>query len=277
MDRPTKAVIPAAGLGKRFYPLTRAQPKEMLPIVDKPVIHYIVDEAVNSGLEEILIIVGSGKDAIVNYFDKSILDDELNSSKEIDLPNVFFIRQKELLGLGDSIRYAKNFVRNDPFVILLGDTIYTSQKSKTVTTQIVDRYEAIGEPVLAVEQVSKEKIQDYGIIGGTPVDMNTWKVTSLTEKPKPSEAPSNLGITGTYVLDQRIFKFLDLIKPGRNGEYQLTDALSLYVHDNPLYATLFSGNRYDIGTKELWIKTFVEFAKSDPRFSSILKENKLDL
>ncbi len=277
MDRPTKAVIPAAGLGKRFYPLTRAQPKEMLPIVDKPVIHYIVDEAVNSGLEEILIIVGSGKDAIVNYFDKSILDDELNSSKEIDLPNVFFIRQKELLGLGDSIRYAKNFVRNDPFVILLGDTIYTSQKSKTVTTQIVDRYEAIGEPVLAVEQVSREKIQDYGIIGGTPVDMNTWKVTSLTEKPKPSEAPSNLGITGTYVLDQRIFKFLDLIKPGRNGEYQLTDALSLYVHDNPLYATLFSGNRYDIGTKELWIKTFVEFAKSDPRFSSILKENKLDL
>ncbi len=277
MDRPTKAVIPAAGLGKRFYPLTRAQPKEMLPIVDKPVIHYIVDEAVNSGLEEILIIVGSGKDAIVNYFDKSILDDELNSSKEIDLPNVFFIRQKELLGLGDSIRYAKNFVRNDPFVILLGDTIYTSQKSKTVTTQIVDRYEAIGEPVLAVEQVSKEKIQDYGIIGGTPVDMNTWKVTSLTEKPKPSEAPSNLGITGTYVLDQRIFKFLDLIKPGRNGEYQLTDALSLYVHDNPLYATLFSGNRYDIGTKELWIKTFVEFAKSDPRFSSILKESKLDL
>jgi UTP--glucose-1-phosphate uridylyltransferase len=277
VDRPTKAVIPAAGLGKRFYPLTRAQPKEMLPIVDKPVIHYIVDEAVNSGLEEILIIVGSGKDAIVNYFDKSILDDELNSSKEIDLPNVFFIRQKELLGLGDSIRYAKNFVRNDPFVILLGDTIYTSQKSKTVTTQIVDRYEAIGEPVLAVEQVSKEKIQDYGIIGGTPVDMNTWKVTSLTEKPKPSEAPSNLGITGTYVLDQRIFKFLDLIKPGRNGEYQLTDALSLYVHDNPLYATLFSGKRYDIGTKELWIKTFVEFAKSDPRFSSILKENKLDL
>ena len=273
-DRPRIAVIPAAGLGKRFYPLTRAQPKEMLPIVDKPVIHYIVEEAVNSGLEKILIIVGSGKDAIVNYFDKSNLDDETNESSTIDLPDVYFVRQKELLGLGDSIRYAKNFVGNEPFVILLGDTIYISKTNKTVTSQIIERYEEIKQPILAVEQVTKDKIQDYGIIGGIQINEDMWKVTSLIEKPRVEEALSNLGITGTYILDERIFKFLELIKPGRNEEYQLTDALSMYVKENPLYATLFSGTRYDVGTKELWIRTFMEFAKMDPRFSYLIQNSK---
>lgn len=273
-DRPRIAVIPAAGLGKRFYPLTRAQPKEMLPIVDRPVIHYIVEEAVKSGLEKILIIVGSGKDAIVNYFDKSNLDDEINESNVIDLPDVYFVRQKELLGLGDSIRYVKNFVGNEPFVILLGDTIYTSKTDDTVTSQIIERYEEIKQPIVAVEQVSKDKIQDYGIIAGTPVNENTWKVSSLIEKPKAEEAPSNLGITGTYILDERIFKFLELIKPGRNGEYQLTDALSLYVQKNPLYATLFSGTRYDVGTKELWIRTFFEFVRKDVRFADVIDDSK---
>lgn len=275
-DRPRIAVIPAAGLGKRFYPLTRAQPKEMLPIVDKPVIHYIVEEAVNSGLEKILIIVGSGKDAIVNYFDKSNLDNGMNESNVIDLPDVYFVRQKELLGLGDSIRYAKNFVGNEPFVILLGDTIYTSRTNKTVTSQIVERYEEMKQPILAVEQVPKDKIQDYGIIGGTQVNKDMWKVTSLTEKPKVEEAPSNLGITGTYILDERIFKFLELIKPGRNGEYQLTDALSLYVKENPLYATLFSGTRYDVGTKELWIRTFFEFVRRDVRFAHTIDNSSIN-
>ena len=275
-DRPRIAVIPAAGLGKRFYPLTRAQPKEMLPIVDKPVIHYIVEEAVESGLEKILIIVGSGKDAIVNYFDKSNLDNGMNESNIIDLPDVYFVRQKELLGLGDSIRYAKNFVGSEPFVILLGDTIYTSKINKTVTLQIIERYEEMKQPILAVEQVPKDKIQDYGIIGGTQVNEDTWKVTSLTEKPKVEEAPSNLGITGTYILDERIFKFLELIKPGRNGEFQLTDALSLYVKENPLYATLFSGIRYDVGTKELWIRTFFEFVKRDIRFAHTIDNSSIN-
>jgi UTP--glucose-1-phosphate uridylyltransferase len=272
VNRPRKAVIPAAGLGKRFYPLTRAQPKEMLPIVDKPLIHYIIEEAVKSGLDEILIIVGSGKDAIVNYFDSSILDKDLAISSKLDLPDVFFVRQKEILGLGDSIRYSKKFVGQDPFVILLGDTIYTSETSKTVTTQIIDKYVQIGQPVIAVEKVLKEKISDYGIIGGSSVDDTTWKVNSLVEKPAPKDAPSNLGITGTYILDSRIFKFLETISPGKNGEYQLTDALSLYVKKFPLYATLFSGKRYDVGTKELWIRTFLEFVRADERFSHIMND-----
>ena len=257
-------------MGKRFYPLTRAQPKEMLPIVDKPVIHYIVDEAVKSGLNEILIIVGYGKDAIVNYFDKSILDDEMSATSHLDFPDIYFVRQKNQLGLGDALRYARNFVDDEPFAVLLGDTIYTSPSAKTVTTQILDKYFKLGEPVIAVERVPREKISDYGIVSGSRIDSTTWKVNSLVEKPSPENAPSRMGITGTYILDGRIFEYLERTKPGKNGEYQLTDALSSYVIDYPIFATSFQGKRYDIGTKELWIKTFFDFAAKDPRFSSIL-------
>jgi UTP--glucose-1-phosphate uridylyltransferase len=270
VEKPKKAVIPAAGMGKRFYPLTRAQPKEMLPIVDKPVIHYIVDEAVKSGLNEILIIVGYGKDAIVNYFDKSTLDDEMSATSQLDFPDIYFVRQKKQLGLGDALRYARGFADDEPFAVLLGDTIYTSPNEKTVTTQILDKYSKLGEPVIAVEKVPKEKISDYGIVSGKRIDSTTWKVKTLVEKPSPETAPSKLGITGTYILDGRIFEYLDQIKPGRNGEYQLTDALSSYVRDYPIFASSFLGKRYDIGTKELWIKTFLDFAGKDPRFSSIL-------
>jgi len=268
--RPTKLVVPAAGIGKRFYPLTRAQPKEMLPIVDKPVIHYIIEEGLKSGLEDILVIVGAGKDAIVNYFDKSDMDSDFKESGLADLPDVYFIRQKEMLGLGDALRYAKGFVGDDPFVVLLGDTIYTTGNDRTVTCQVLDKYMKLGKSTIAVEKVPRDKISDYGIIDGIEMDSTTWKVRNLVEKPDPEIAPSDLGITGIYVLEPEIFESLSLIRPGRNGEYQLTDALSLFARDHDLYATLFSGKRFDIGTKELWIKAFFEFTKNDKRFSALI-------
>ena len=257
-----KVVIPAAGLGKRFYPLTRAQPKEMLPIVDKPVIHYVVEEAIKSGLDEILIIVGKGKEAIINYFDKANLYEDLEKEYGIDnFPNIYFIRQKEQLGLADAIRYAKSFVGNEPFVVLLGDTIYKSGNQFTVTQQLVNLYMERKLPIIAVEEVSKEKIKDYGIIGGNKISENIWLIKDLVEKPQAANAPSNIGITGAYILEPDIFDYINSIKIGVNNEYQLTDALKLLCKDKDLLGYKFDGKRYDIGTKELWIKTFLEFSK----------------
>jgi len=258
-----KVVIPAAGTGKRFYPLTRAMPKEMLPILDKPVIHYVVEEAVRSGLDDILIIVGHGKDAIINYFDYNIMDEELDNYGIRDFPSIYFIRQKQPLGLGDALRYAEKFVGEEPFVVLLGDTIYVSETRKTVLKQLLDVYEEIKKPLIAVEEVSIDKIKDYGIISGKNVKNNLWKINYLIEKPEPNEAPSNLGITGIYILDNKIFYYLKEIKKGKNNEYQLTDALNLYAKENDLYATTFKGRRYDIGTKNLWYKTYVDFLRSN--------------
>ena len=257
-----KVVIPAAGLGRRFYPLTRAQPKEMLPIVDKPVIHYVVEEAIRSGLDEILIIVGKGKDAIINYFDKANLYEDLEKEYGIDnFPNIYFIRQKEQLGLADAIRYAKGFVGNEPFVVLLGDTIYISSNQFTVTQQLINLYTERKLPVIAIEEVSKEKIKDYGIINGNKISENVWLIKDLVEKPQAASAPSNLGITGAYILEPDIFDYINNIKIGVNNEYQLTDALKLLCKDKSLLGYKFEGKRYDIGTKELWIKTFFEFSK----------------
>ena len=257
-----KAVIPAAGTGKRFYPLTRAMPKEMLPILDKPVIHYVVEEAVKSGLDEILIIVGHGKDAIINYFDYNSMDEELDNYGIRDFPSIYFIRQKQPLGLGDALRYSEKFVGKEPFVVLLGDTIYVSKTKKTVLKQLLDVYEKIKSPLIAVEEVQPVKIKDYGIISGKKVKNNLWKIDHLVEKPEPDEAPSNLGITGIYILDNKIFDYLKKIRKGKNNEYQLTDALNLYAKENELYASTFKGRRYDIGTKELWYNTFIEFFKN---------------
>jgi len=261
MTKVRKAVIPAAGFGKRFYPLTRAQPKEMLPILDKPVIHYVVEEAVKSGLDEILIIVGHGKDAIIDYFDYHVLDETMDDYGIRDFPDIYFIRQKHPLGLGDSLKYAKKFVADEPFVVLLGDTIYVSDLKKTVTSQLLDIYEKIKAPVLAVENVKREKTRDYGIVSGKAIERNLWKLNYLIEKPEPENAPSNLGITGIYILNNKIFDYLEKIGPGENNEYQLTDALNLLALENDLYAATFKGKRYDIGTMDLWIKTFIEFAK----------------
>jgi len=257
-----KAVIPAAGTGKRFYPLTRAMPKEMLPLLDKPVIHYVVEEAVKSGLDEILIIVGHGKEAIIDYFDYNSLDEEMDSYGIRDFPSIYFIRQKEQLGLGDALRYSEKFVGDDPFVVLLGDTVYVSGTKKTVTKQLIDTYEELKSPLIAVEEVEKEKMKDYGMISGEKIKKNLWKIDYLVEKPDPDKAPSDLGITGIYILDSKIFDYLNKIKIGRNNEYQLTDALNLYAKENELYASSFKGKRYDIGTKELWYEAFIEFFKN---------------
>lgn len=259
-----KVVIPAAGQGKRFYPLTRAQPKEMLPVVDKPVIHYVVEEAINSGLDEILIIVGAGKDAIINYFDKHALDDNLDDYGIKNFPDIYFVRQREQRGLADALRYAKAFVSDDPFVVLLGDTIYKSPE-RTSTSHLMDVYYKYGMPCILVEKVPYNKISDYGIVDVTPY-FDVLKVKNLIEKPSVEEAPSDLGATGSYVLEPDIFNLLDHIKPGKNGEYQLAEAFNILAANDRMLASMLFGKRYDVGTKELWISTFFEFARSDSRF-----------
>ncbi|MGC8618511.1 MAG: UTP--glucose-1-phosphate uridylyltransferase [Thermoplasmata archaeon] len=263
MGKIRKCVIPAAGIGSRFYPLTRAQPKEMLPILDKPVIHYVVEEAVNSGLDEILIIVGAGKDAIINYFDRHNLDERMDEYGFRNLPDIFFVRQKEQKGLADAIRYARHFTGEEDFVVLLGDTIYISNDSNTVTSKILDVYHKFGSPVIAVEEVPEYKFKDYGMVRGSEVENGIYRVEGIVEKPSADEAPSNLGITGIYVLGDYIYRYLDAIKPGKNGEFQLADAYNLLVKERVVIAAKIEGRRYDIGTKEMWIRTFLEFAKKE--------------
>ena len=261
MQKIRKAVIPAAGIGSRFYPLTRAQPKEMLPILDKPVIHYVVEEAVNSDLDEILIIVGAGKDAIINYFDRNDLDEKMDQYGIKDLPDIYFVRQKEQRGLADAIRYGRHFTRDEDFVVLLGDTIYLSNDNKTVTSKILDVYYKYALPVLAVEEVPENKLKDYGIIKGEEIEKGIYKVKKIVEKPDVAEAPSHIGITGIYVLGDYIYDYLDTISPGKNGEFQLADAYNLFLDKRDVMAAKIDGKRYDIGTKELWIRTFQEFLK----------------
>lgn len=268
-DKIRKAVIPAAGLGSRFYPLTRAQPKEMLPVLDKPVIHYVVEEAVQSGLDEILIIVGAGKDSIINYFDANKMDERFDGHGFDSLPDIFFIRQKAQLGLADSLRYAEKFVDGDPFVVLLGDTIYRSATSETVTTQLINVFRHYEKSTISVEKVPYEKISDYGIISGKQIEPGIWEIDSMKEKPKPEEALTDMGITGTYILTEDIFQELRELSPGKNGEYQLTDALAALSKAHGTIGSEFKGKRYDVGTKELWIKTFFEFAKNDDRYKKL--------
>ena len=257
-------------MGSRFYPLTRAQPKEMLPVLDKPIIHYVVEEAIESGLDEILIIVGAGKDSIINYFDSHRMDEKFSDNGFDDMPDIYFVRQKSQLGLADSIRYSEKFVDGDPFVILLGDTIYRSSSHLTVTSQLIRAYNKWQDPIIAVEKVPQDKIHDYGIISGHELEPGIWKIESMVEKPNPDDAPSDLGITGTYILTEEIFPLLKDLKPGKNDEYQLTDALANMAREKEVIGSLFNGTRYDIGTKELWVKAFFEFAKNDERFSSLV-------
>lgn len=268
LEKIKKCVIPAAGLGKRFYPLTRAQPKEMLPILDKPVIHYVVEEAVNSGLDEILIIVGAGKESIINYFDKHRLDEEMDDYGISNIPDIYFVRQKEQKGLADAIRYAEGFTGDESFVVLLGDTIYRSHTSGTVTSHIIDSHYKTMCQTVAVETVPDSKVQDYGIIDAVETEEGMYRIRNIVEKPSLAEAPGRLGITGIYVLENNIYQYLEKIKPGRNNEYQLADAFNLYLKEKEMYAKKIDGTRYDIGTKELWVETFLKFAAEDERFKT---------
>ena len=272
LEKIKKCVIPAAGLGKRFYPLTRAQPKEMLPVLDKPVIHYVVEEAVNSGLDEILIIVGAGKESIINYFDKHRLDEEMDEHVISRLPDIYFVRQKEQKGLADAIKYARGFTGDESFVVLLGDTVYRSYTSKTVTSDIIDSYHKTLCQTVAVETVPDSKVQDYGIIDALEIEVGTYKVKNIIEKPSLSEAPGRLGLTGIYVLKSNIYEYLEKIKTGKNNEYQLADAFNLYLTENEMYAKKIRGTRYDIGTKELWVETFLKYAMEDERFRTFFSK-----
>ena len=269
-----KAVIPAAGLGTRFLPATKAQPKEMLPIIDTPTIQYVVQEAVDSGIEDILIVSGKGKRAIEDHFDRNFeleraleKDEALsNEMKRIaDMANIHFIRQKELHGLGDAIACARNHIGDEAFAVLLGDTVVDSVIP--VTQQLMDVYDQFHSSVIAVETVPQDKVDRYGIVVGNMVGDKICSVTELVEKPSVKESPSNLAIAGRYILTPEIFKAIEQTAPGKNDEIQLTDALRILLRKEAIYSYVVEGKRYDIGNKLDYLKTMVDFALKREEFA----------
>lgn len=265
----TKAVIPAAGLGTRFLPVTKAMPKEMLPIIDKPTIQYIVEEAVNSGITDILIITGHNKKSIEDHFDRAIeleLNLKKNNKHELfkmvdditNLANIHYIRQKEPKGLGHAILCAKAFVGNDPFAILLGDDVVHAKKP--ALKQLIEQYNELNSSIIGVQEVEKEETCKYGILNGEKIDKSLYSVKGLVEKPLPDEAPSNIAILGRYVLTPKIFEILENTDVGKNGELQLTDALETLSLEEKVYSYIFEGKRYDIGDKFGFIQATIEYA-----------------
>ncbi len=279
-----KVVIPAAGLGTRFLPATKAQPKEMLPIVDKPTIQYIVEEAINSGIESILIITGRNKRAIEDHFDRSLeleMELEKNGKDELlklvrdigGMVNLHFIRQKTPKGLGDAIACARDFVGNEPFGVLLGDDIVVSEKP--ALKQLFDVYDACGRTVVGVQNVPESEVNKYGIVDPGEAANGLYKVNSLVEKPELKDAPSTLAIMGRYVLSPSIFDALKEQTAGKGGEIQLTDAIEKLVLSEGVYAYEFEGKRYDVGNKMGYLTATCEFALARPElhdeFAAYLK------
>jgi UTP--glucose-1-phosphate uridylyltransferase len=262
-----KAVIPAAGLGTRFLPATKAQPKEMLPVVDKPVIQYVVEEALSSGIKDILIITGRNKRAIEDHFDKGVIDNRyvLEIDEMMDDVNLLYTRQRGPKGLGDAVYYAKSFVGDEPFALLLGDTITIPECSR----ELVKKYEAFKTSIIAVEEVPREKISSYGVVKGKEIEQDVLLVEDLVEKPAPESAPSNLAILGRYILTPAIFNAIEQTPPGMGDEIQLTDALRNLEEEK--FAYIYRGKRYDIGNKVDWIKSNIELFLQDERFSGELK------
>jgi len=271
-----KAVIPAAGLGIRFLPATKAQPKEMLPIIDTPTIQYVVQEAVDSGIEDILIISGKGKRAIEDHFDRNVeLESRLEEKEEAilfneirhlaDMASIHYIRQKEINGLGDAIYHARFHTGNEPFAVLLGDTIIDSVIP--VTQQLIDAHAQFRNSVVAVERVPKDKVSRYGIIGGKKMSDNIMNINQFVEKPSIEEAPSNLAIAGRYILTPDIYKALENTPRGKNNEIQLTDALMYQTKREEVFAAIIEGKRYDIGNKLDYLKTTVEYGLKREEFS----------
>jgi UTP--glucose-1-phosphate uridylyltransferase len=277
-----KAIIPAAGLGTRFLPATKAQPKEMLPIVDKPTIQYIVEEAVASGIEEIIIIIGRGKRSIEDHFDKSYeLEDTLlrknkhemleQVQKISNLVNIVYVRQKEPKGLGHAILCAKSVIGNEPFAVMLGDDIVMSDIP--CLKQVIDVYEYYNSSVVAVQKVPDEDVSKYGIIKpkGAMLESNLFHIDSLVEKPSKEEAPSRFAIMGRYVLSPVIFDILARIPNGRGDELQLTDAINELNKEQAVLAYNFEGQRYDIGDKIGFIKATIDFALNRDDISEQVK------
>lgn len=277
----SKAVIPAAGLGTRFLPATKAQPKEMLPVIDTPVIQYVVQECVDSGIEDILIISGKGKRSIEDHFDRNLELETKIQEKEDDvlytqlrhieaMANIHFIRQKELNGLGDAIFHARCHCGKEPFVVLLGDTIIDSVIP--VTQQLIDTYEQYKQTIIAVETVPRDKVSRYGITGGKQISDKLMQVDELIEKPEINKAPSNLAIAGRYILTPEIFDALEKTPRGKGNEIQLTDALKLLLKHDNIIALTIEGKRYDIGNKMDFLKTTVEFALKRKEFAKPFEE-----
>jgi UTP--glucose-1-phosphate uridylyltransferase len=280
-----KAVIPAAGLGTRFLPATKAQPKEMLPIVDKPAIQYIVEEAVVSGIESIIIVTGRNKKAIEDHFDKSVeLEQTLLEKGKLDmlkqvqhinqLASIHYIRQKEPLGLGHAILCAKQFIGEEPFAVLLGDDIMVSDPPSL--KQMMDIYNKYDRQVIGVQSVPKRDVSKYGIISSVKLQENLFKITDMIEKPSPKEAPSNVAIMGRYILKPTIFEVLQSISRGAGNEYQLTDALRIISQQEDVLALELAADRYDIGDKLGYIRAIIDIGlKQDelrPQLLSILEE-----
>jgi len=268
----TKAVIPAAGLGTRFLPVTKSMPKEMLPIIDKPVIHYVVEEAVDSGIDDILLITGRGKRAIEDYFDdapelRMHLERHRKSRQLEDLQRIsrfegiHFIRQREPKGLGDAVLCADKHCGNDPFAVLLGDDIMKDHTP--CTKQLIDIFDKTGSSVIAVQKVPKEHLSRYGIVKGKECGENLLLLEDIIEKPGPEAAPSHFGSIGRYVFTPALFSCLKQISKGAGGEIQLTDAIRLLIKKEDVYAFLYSGRRFDTGDKLGYIETIIEYALDD--------------
>ncbi len=267
-----KAVIPAAGYGTRFLPATKSQPKEMLPIVDTPVIQYVVEEAVAAGITDILMVIGKGKRAIEEHFDRNFqLENQLvntGKTKELEqvqkiseLADIHFVWQKEQKGLGDAIYCARHHVGDEPFAVLLGDTLIgTPPAALPATGQLVQVYDRYHESVVLLEKVEPQRVSHYGVIDGKAIEDNLYLVNNFVEKPQPKDAPSNLVIASRYVFTPEIFSYISRTKPGKGGEIQLTDAMCSMVTDRAMYGKVLDGKRYDIGNKEGFIKTNIEFA-----------------
>jgi len=274
-----KAIIPAAGLGTRFLPATKAMPKEMLPIVDKPTIQYIVEEAVESGIEDIIIVTGKGKRAIEDHFDNAWeLEQNLAEKGKFDLldkvryssnlANIHYIRQKEPLGLGHAVWCARNFIGDEPFAVLLGDDIV--QNDPPCLKQLIDQYEETRSSVIGVQQVPEEETHRYGIIAPASKEGRRYQVDKFVEKPKQGTAPSNLAIIGRYLLTPEIFMFLDKQEKGAGGEIQLTDAIQQLNQIQRVFAYQFEGKRYDVGEKLGFIQSQIEMALQDETISQDL-------
>jgi UTP--glucose-1-phosphate uridylyltransferase len=283
-----KAVVTAAGWGTRFLPATKAQPKEMLPLVDKPIIQYVIEEAVASGIKQIIIVTALGKRAIEDHFDRSFeLEDILKKKGDgellrklqniSELADICYIRQKEQLGLGHAILVTKDLIGDEPFAIFLPDDIIEAKVP--AMKQMIEVYNRYQHSVIAVEPVAKEDTKAYGIIGPKQVEDRVYQVLSLVEKPEPKDAPSDLGIVGRYILTPEIFGMLEKTVPGKGGEIQLTDGLRLLLEKQPIYAYQFEGIRYDTGMPLGFLKASVEFALNRPdigaKFREYLRQLKL--
>jgi len=277
--RVRKAVIPAAGFGTRFLPASKSQPKEMLPVVDKPVIQYVVEEAVAAGITDILMVIGKGKRSIEEHFDRNFeLEAELaakGKTRELEsiraisnLADIHFVWQKELKGLGDAVYCARQHVGGEPFAVLLGDTLMTAQEP--VILQLMRVFERFGEPVVALEEVDRERVSRYGVIDGREIGDGVFLVRDFVEKPRKDEAPSNLAIAGRYVLTPDVFDVLEQTERGKNDEIQLTDALRKIVSVRAAYGLRFAGRRFDAGDKLEFIKTNISFALMNPELSTDL-------